>query len=47
VADEFVAAEEVMLRYVKADGPKDRQTFASLRAEFQDVVAKLQKRVRQ
>jgi 4-hydroxy-4-methyl-2-oxoglutarate aldolase len=46
VADEFIAAEEIMLRYVKADGPKDRQTFASLRAEFQDVVAKLQKRVK-
>ena len=46
VADEFIAAEEIMLRYVKSDGPKDRQTFAALRAEFQDVVAKLQKRVK-
>jgi hypothetical protein len=25
-----------MIRYVKSDGPKDRQTFAELRAEFQD-----------
>lgn len=45
VAEEFIAAEEIMLRYVKAEGPKDRRKFSELRAEFQEVVAQLQKRV--
>jgi 4-hydroxy-4-methyl-2-oxoglutarate aldolase len=45
VAAEFVAAEELMINYVKADGPKQRARFSELRGEFQSVVAKLQQRV--
>ena len=45
IADEFVAAEAIMLDYVKAPGGKSIEKFANLRAEFQEVVAKLKQRV--
>jgi 4-hydroxy-4-methyl-2-oxoglutarate aldolase len=45
VADEFIAAEEIMLDYVKADGEKTVDKFNELREEFQSVVGKLRERV--
>jgi 4-hydroxy-4-methyl-2-oxoglutarate aldolase len=42
MAEEFIAAEELMLKYVKSGGPKERSRFAELRAEFQEVVRKLE-----
>ena len=45
VADEFVAAEAILLDYVKAPGPKNRGKYDELRKEFQAVVAKLTQRV--
>jgi 4-hydroxy-4-methyl-2-oxoglutarate aldolase len=45
VADEFIAAEEIMLDYVKADGEKTVDKFNVLREEFQSVVGKLRERV--
>lgn len=45
VGDEFIAAEEIILNYVKAPGEKSRDKFNELREEFQDVVAKLKQRV--
>jgi 4-hydroxy-4-methyl-2-oxoglutarate aldolase len=45
VTDEFVAAEELMLHYVKAPGEKSLARFAELRAEFQQVVKKLEQQV--
>lgn len=45
VADEFIAAEEIMLDYVKADGHKTIDKFNELREEFQSVVGTLRERV--
>ncbi len=45
VSDEFVAAEGLMLEYVKSGGQKDVARFSDLRGEFNSVVAKLTKRV--
>lgn len=45
VADEFIAAEEIMLDYVKAEGEKTVDKFNELRQEFQAVVGKLRERV--
>jgi regulator of RNase E activity RraA len=45
VGDAFVAAEAIMLDYVKAPGAKDVKKYDALRKEFQSVVAKLQQRV--
>jgi regulator of RNase E activity RraA len=45
VADEFVAAESIMLDYVKAPGEKSRAKYDELRKEFQAVVKKLTDRV--
>jgi regulator of RNase E activity RraA len=45
IGDEFVAAEAIVLDYVKAPGEKNVQKYDALRKEFQAVVAKLQKRV--
>ena len=44
-AEEFVAAEQLMLDYVKADGEKTIQRVAELRAEFQERVTQLRRRV--
>lgn len=45
IADEFIAAEAIMLDYVKAEGAKTVAKFSELREEFQSVVAQLKKRV--
>lgn len=45
VAPEFVAAEGLMLDYVKAPGQKSVARFVELRKEFQAVVTKLKQRV--
>lgn len=45
VADEFIAAEAIMLDYVKAPGEKSRAKYDELRKEFQAVVKKLTDRV--
>lgn len=45
VAGEFVAAEALMLDYVKSPGAKTVARFNELRKEFQAVVAKLQARI--
>lgn len=45
VGDEFVAAEAIMLDYVKAPGEKNLAEFSRRRAEFQAVVARLTERV--
>lgn len=45
IGDEFIASEAIMLDYVKAPGPKDKDRFAVLRKEFQAVVGKLTARV--
>lgn len=45
IADEFVAAEAIMLDYVQPAGEKSIAKFDELRQEFQSVVAKLQQRV--
>lgn len=45
VADEFLAAEEIMLDYVQTDGEKSIEKFSELRQEFQSVVSRLRKRV--
>ena len=44
-AEEFVAAEAIILNYVKAPGPKVVAKFNELRQEFQAVAAKLQQRL--
>ncbi len=46
IAAEFLAAEDIMLNYVQAEGPKERSLFNQLREEFQAVVAKIQDRIR-
>lgn len=45
VSPEFIAAEELMLNYVKAPGPKSRTRYDELRKEFQSVVGKLTERI--
>ena len=45
IADEFVAAEAIMLDYVKPAGPKRRDKFNELREEFAAAVEKLKQRV--
>ena len=45
VCDEFVAAEALMLDYVKGPGEKSVDRFSELRAEFQEVVQKLKARI--
>lgn len=45
VADEFVAAEALMIDYVKAPGEKNVARFTELRKEFQAAVDKLVQRV--
>jgi regulator of RNase E activity RraA len=46
VAQEFVAAEAIMLDYVKPAGDKEIAEFARRRKEFQAVVVELSKRLR-
>jgi 4-hydroxy-4-methyl-2-oxoglutarate aldolase len=45
VATEFLAAEDIMLEYVKAPGAKDKAEFDRRRKEFQNVVSALTKRI--
>jgi regulator of RNase E activity RraA len=45
VAEEFIAAENIIMNYVKAPGEKNIQKYDELRREFQAVVAKLSERV--
>lgn len=44
VCEEFIAAEGIMINYVKAPGPKSRAKYDELRKEFQAAVAKLSAR---
>ncbi|GIW94078.1 MAG: demethylmenaquinone methyltransferase [Pirellulaceae bacterium] len=46
VAAEFVAAEAIVLDYVKAPGPKSVKEFADRRRAFQEAVARLVRRIR-
>ena len=45
IGDEFVGAEELILNYIRTPGQKQLSRFDELRQEFQQVVAKLRKRV--
>jgi regulator of RNase E activity RraA len=45
VAAEFLAAEELVMRYVKTPGTKSTSRYNELRKEFQSIVATLTKRV--
>ena len=45
VADEFIAAEDIIMKYVKAPGPKNITEYDKLRKEFQAAAAALGKRV--
>lgn len=45
VSAEFVTAEEIMLEYVKGEGKKSIKEFSDRRAEFQAIVAQIQKQV--
>jgi hypothetical protein len=45
IATEFVAAEEIIMNYVKAPGPKTVAKYDELRKEFMAVVKKLTARV--
>ncbi|WP_425616435.1 RraA family protein [Anatilimnocola sp. NA78] len=45
VATEFLAAEDIVMNYVKAPGPKTITEYDKLRKEFQAVAAALGKRV--
>jgi 4-hydroxy-4-methyl-2-oxoglutarate aldolase len=45
VAEEFLAAEETVMRYVKGSGEKSASRYNELRNEFQSIVASLTKRV--
>jgi len=45
VGDEFVAAEAIVLDYVKSPGAKSLAKYSELRGEFQSVVSKLAERV--
>jgi regulator of RNase E activity RraA len=45
IGEEFLAAEELVMRYVKAPGEKSVARYNELRKEFQSMVAALTKRV--
>jgi 4-hydroxy-4-methyl-2-oxoglutarate aldolase len=45
VAEEFLAAEETVMRYVKGPGKKSAARYNELRKEFQSLVTALTKRV--
>ena len=45
VAEEFVAAEEIMLDYVKGDGPKSIDGFSEKRREFLAAVKKIKAQI--
>ena len=45
IGGEFLAAEELVMSYVKAPGPKSAARYNELRKEFQALVAGLTKRV--
>ena len=45
IADDFIAAEEIMLDYVKTPGEKDREEFSRRREQFTEVVTELKARV--
>ena len=45
IGGEFLAAEEIVMKYVKSPGPKSAARYNELRKEFQSVVAALTKRV--
>jgi regulator of RNase E activity RraA len=45
VAGEFLAAEELVMNYVKSPGEKSIARYNELRKEFQAIVAALTKRV--
>ena len=45
VSAEFIAAEEVIMNYVKAPGEKSVTRYNELRKEFQSLAAALGKRV--
>jgi regulator of RNase E activity RraA len=45
IAGEFLAAEEIVMKYVKGPGEKSAGKYNELRKEFQSVVAGLTKRV--
>jgi 4-hydroxy-4-methyl-2-oxoglutarate aldolase len=45
VADEFIAAEDIVMKYVKAPGQKSISEYDKLRKEFQSVAAAIGKRV--
>lgn len=45
IAADFLKTEDIMLDYVKADGEKSVARFGELRAEFQQAVAELKKRI--
>ena len=42
---EFLAAEEIVMRYVKGPGEKSVKRYNELRQEFQSIVGALTKRV--
>src|SRR5215510_4362577 len=44
VAEEFIAAEDIVMKYVKAPGKKNIAEYDKLRKEFQSVAAALGKR---
>ena len=45
IGAEFLAAEEIVMRYVKGPGQKSLARYNELRQEFQSIVAALTKRV--
>ena len=45
ICDDFVAAEAIMLDYVKVPGAKSVAKFDELRLEFMSVIGKLKERV--
>ena len=45
IGSEFLAAEEIVMKYVKSPGPKSAARYNELRKEFQSVVAVLTQRV--
>ncbi|HMC09879.1 MAG TPA: RraA family protein [Pirellulaceae bacterium] len=45
IGGEFLAAEEIVMSYVKAPGPKSVTRYNELRKEFQSIVSALTKRV--
>ena len=45
ISDEFLAAEAIIMDYVKAPGPKNVAKYDELRKEFQAAVAKITQRV--